>query len=532
MRSTFFILRYRLRAFGRGIRAHGFEIFFLGPLIVGGALWVVDRNLGHLRQPLADALASGAISAAVPETASLVLALLLVALSLPATFSELYGQRRSAAMLDTLPVAEISRYHASLAVELTRCLPALAVLLLSAGALGGRLLPSPGQLAGRTARCLAALITLALLRCLATLILAHARRRAAGSRSRWRIAGRWLALLGVLALALAAPHPSLRFLLLPLLAPAAQLETTFLETLGSPIGDPALWAHPLALATTAAMLYLLVRRLYLAWRRRDLEVARPLSLPPQSLSEGSRAQPSGATRRAGRGTSRLLAWLRRSPRLGISPALAALIGRDLKLVLRRFSPAVPLSFGLALTIQAVVATVLLATSLPPAWLPRLAVAGLTLSTLATVALVPFLLKHQLPRFWIEKSTGVDLEQIWRAKLWLAGLLAAIPFASGTLILLAAPDLEPMLKGTAMLQLIATTVIVASILGLAVFEIAAQPLLGLVFGSLVGLALAALFVVYPKAWWLWAVFYGYVAGQIAGRATRRVRLVEVEARASS
>ena len=146
--------------------------------------------------------------------------------------------------------------------------------------------------------------------------------------------------------------------------------------------------------------------------------------------------------------------------------------------------------------------------------------------LAIVALVPFLLKHQLPRFWIEKSTGVDLERIWAAKLWTAALLALLPFAAGVVILAAAPDLSSAGKAVAILQLAAAAWIVTSVLALAVFEIAAQPLLGLLFGSLLGLALAALFIFYPQAWWLWAVGYLWVASQIAGRATRRVRLVEV------
>ncbi len=486
---TLLILRYRLRALRRWIGGHAFELFCLAPVIAGGVLWVVDRQLSQLRVPLARFLADPPAS----NAASLALALLLVAVALPATVRELYDHRGASGTLDALPVPGAARFHASLAAELARALPALAVLLLAAGALAGELLPPAAALAERSGRLLAALLTLALSRFASALTLVH---------FRLLVRGRWL-LPGTLAiLAVAAPHPAARLLLLPWLAPAAQLERVFVDALGAS-GLSSAWAGPWPLAATAAVLYLLARGQYLAWHRRDLEVAGRLS---------------GA--RTGRLAARLLA-------LSGRPA-AVQVGRDLALVLRRFSPAVPLAAGLALLLDAAVLAVLTDSALPDLWRQRLAVAGLVLSVLAVVALVPFLLKHQLPRFWIEKSTGVELEQVWRAKLGTAALLAGVPVLTGAAILLAAPSLAAAAKGTAILQLLAASWIVTSILGLAVFEIAAQPLLGLLFGSLLGLALAALFVFYPQAWWLWAVLYAWVASQIASRATRRVRLLEVEA----
>ncbi len=487
MRPTLLILRYRLRALRRWTSAHAFELFVLAPVIVGGVLWVVDRQLTHLREPLARSVA-GADSAAA--AGSLAVALLLVAAGLPATLRELYDHRGASGTLDALPVPASARFHAALAAELARVLPALGVLLLAAGALAGDLLPPAAVLAERSGRLLAALLVLAISRFAATLMLVH---------FRLLTRGRWLVLGALSTLAVAVAHPAARLLLLPWLAPAAQLEWVFLDALEAPEAGAA-WAGAWPLAVTLLALYLLARSLYLAWHRRDLEVAGRLS---------------GA--RVGRLVSRLLAFSAR-------PA-AVQVGRDLALVLRRFSPAVPLAAGLALLFDGAVVAVLADSSLPSLWRQRLAVAGLVLSVLAVVALVPFLLKHQLPRFWIEKSTGVELEQIWRAKLWTAALLAGVPVLVGVVLLLAAPGLDAAAKGAAILQLSAAAWIVTSVLALAIFEIAAQPLLGLLFGSLLGLALAALFVFYPQGWWLWAVLYAWVAGQIAGRATRRVCLVE-------
>ncbi len=521
MRTTLFILRYRLRAFLRGVHAHGFEIFFLGPIIVGGALWVTDRNLGHLREPLttlfetqleaqleAQLAGQSLIGTQMLNFVTLVGVLLWIALGMPATLRELYGQRRVGGVLDTLPISERVRFHASLAVELTHTLPTFLVLLVALGALGGELVPSATVMGERVWRLLAALPALALARMVAALVMAHWRHPARRAGERIAQIGRWLAGTAGLGLALAAPYPALRLLLLPLLAPATQLEITAFAASGVAGRAFGGWAELWTLALATVGLYGTARFLYLAWHRRDLEVAQRLT----EIRKNRRLRNLGH-RLAGSATAR---------------PLTAQINRDAKLILRRFSPAVLTSTGLALTLQGVVLTILFNAEMPALWRQRLAVTGITLSVLAIVALLPFLLKFQLPRFWIEKSTGVDLEQVWKTKLWTAALLALLPWATGTLLLIAAPDLEPAARLTAFLQLAATSWIIASIIGLAVFEIAAQPILGLVFGSLVSLAIAALFIFYPQASWLWIPLYGYVASQIAGRATRRVRLLEVTA----
>ncbi len=497
---TLLILRYRARTLRRWVGAHAFELFCLSPIIVGGVLWVLDRQLTQLREPLVQWFSGDGPVAGIT---GLGLALLLAAAGLPATYRELYDHRRANGYLDALPIPGLARFHASLAAELTRTLPAFGVLLLAAGALGGELLPSAAVLAERATRLLAALLVLATGRFATALLLGHFRLLARGG---------WLAIGILVLLVLGTPDPSSPWLdarallLLPWAAPAAQLQAVFSGALQMPFaGDVS--AQPWALALTALILYGCARGGYLAWHRRDLEAT---------------------SRLGGRGRWWNARRLESRPRM-IRPgnAVGVQVGRDVALVLRRFSQAVPLAAGIWLLLDGVALAVLADSRLPDLWRQRLAVAGLCLSVLAVVALVPFLLKHQLPRFWIEKSTGVDLEQIWKAKLWTATLLAGAPVLAGTVILLLAP-FSLAERGTAILQLLAAAWIVTSIVALAVFEIAAQPLLGLLFGALLGLALSALFVFYPRAWWLWAALYVYVAAQIAGRATRRVRLLEASA----
>ncbi len=481
------LLRYRARVLRRWIGAHAFELFCLAPIIVGGVLWVLDRQLTHLRGPLARLW--GQEHPSLGAT-GLIVCLLLIAFGLPTTFRELYDHRRASGYLDVLPIASTTRFNASVAVEMVRVLPAFGVLLLAAGALAGDLLPPVADLASRCLRLLAALLTLALGRFVAALLLGHYPRLARG----------WWWLAGFLVLfAIAAPERIRWLIFLPLWAPATQLQAVVTEALGlAGQGTNSVGFEALALASTAGALYLAARTGYLAWHRRDLEVVAP--------TVGIRRRAIGfLTRKTG--------------------AIAVQVSRDVTLVLRRFSQAVPLAAGIWLLLDGVSWTVLADDRLPELWRQRLAVAGLALSVLAVVALVPFLLKHQLPRFWIERSTGVDLEQIWRAKLWTAAVLAAAPALVGVAVLSTA-SIDLAARGVAILQFLAAAWIVTSIVALAVFEIADQPLLGLLFGALLGLALSALFVFYPKAWWLWAALYVYVASQIAGRATRRVRLLEV------
>ena len=186
----------------------------------------------------------------------------------------------------------------------------------------------------------------------------------------------------------------------------------------------------------------------------------------------------------------------------------------------------PLVLAAAVVIDLAVVLAAVDGRLPQLWVERLLVAGPTLSVLALTSLVPFVLAYQLPRFWMEKSTGVALEAVWRSKLLLAALLAVGPLLVGLALIVLLHPGHPLATAAACLQLIASATVVSSIVGLAVFEIAEQPFMGLTFGALVGLAVAALFVFYPAAWWLWLVVYGYLAAQIAGRASRRVRFTEV------
>ncbi|MEM6794908.1 MAG: hypothetical protein AAF725_13090, partial [Acidobacteriota bacterium] len=274
------------------------------------------------------------------------------------------------------------------------------------------------------------------------------------------------------------------------------------------VASPACVSEDPLFQSTLALSAIVLGWVHLAWRRGDLE----------SYLQQRRA---GAPRLL---AARLLEVLP----LPRAPQLRALVRRDLRLVTRRFSPAVHVGAGLAA--GALVAALVLGLdrdlTMPDAWRRAAMVAAATLAVLATVSIVPFLLRAQLSAFWLEKVTGAPLRHVWQAKVLLSMLLAAPVTAGGVLAILTLAPGDPAQRGLAVAQLVAAAFVVSSFVGVACFEIATEPLIGVVWSGLLALALAAIFLFYPKAFWLALLGYLWAGSKIAGRASRRVRLTEV------
>lgn len=207
----------------------------------------------------------------------------------------------------------------------------------------------------------------------------------------------------------------------------------------------------------------------------------------------------------------------------------ALLRRDVRLVLRG-GPAT----GVAALVAAVCLLAATATLLDPRLVDaanadllrrRLVVGFAALGCLAAAAITPFLAGHQLPRLWLERAAGMPLAAPARAKALLAVILAAVPAALG-LLLVAALPVDPLLRLAAAGQLLLAWLFLGSTLGLAVYEIPEEPLLGLLFAGLVASALTALVLFVPNVWWLWTLGWGWLVGQLAERSTQRLMMLEV------
>lgn len=498
------ILVARARLLRRWVVEHAFVLFVLGPIVVGGVLWAGERQLLALREPLGQLLRADA----APGPVGWGLAAVVLLALWTGTLREVYGRSRPGEdLLDALPVGEGSRFVAIAGSCLVRSLvPAL--LILGALAVLDDGPAAPGSWPVRAALVALAVATLAALDLLLVYVLAAVR---------WLTLPRLLAAAAVpLAGFLWTPlRPLLHLASRPLEAPAALLEGALRSALGVAMPVGVAGELPYALRVAAVELGALVvvaGVLSVLRRRHDLE----------HVQQVLRSRSGGLLSR----------WLRRPLPAPLEwrleqrwdATLTAGLRRDLRLVARRFSPVVQLAAALALACEALAVALVVGGRIAAQWHGEVLVIGGVLTVLAWSSVVPFLLSHELPRFWIERSTSVEPERVWGAKALLAGLLAVAPLAVGVgTIVVLLPLGEAWLPA---LQLLAAGGSVAAVVGASVFEIAEEPHLGLLFAAFVGLALATLFVAYPKAWFLWLAGAGWVVGMMVDRGARRVRFTEV------
>lgn len=487
-RRAWILWRARARVGRRRVAEHAFVLFALGPLILGAVAWVSKRYVEGLREPLLEVLGATPDPFGRP---ALVLGLTLALVLWPGSLASLFG--RGDDPIDALPVSEATRLGVAMGEAVVRALlPAVILAAASSVLLEG------GFDLGRTLFALPVAWTAAALVAWVDLLLAAVLVHFGAANLGGLLA------LGTLGAALAAqPLAPARAPLFPFGAGGALVQGV---VAGERPWLPALSTTVAVVVTVVVALVVLVPR----WRRRDLERAR-----------------AAETQRGGRRRRLALALLDRAPFASVPASVTAQLRRDLRLVARRFSPAVHLAVGTALVAFALAFT--LATD--PAYAPAVRrgglVLGVALAVLATVSIVPFLLKHQLSVLWLERSAGVEPASLCRAKALLAGLLAVPPTALGMVLALAVAPGGPSDRLVAAALVFLAASAVASVVGLAAFEIAEEPLLGLVFAGFVGLALAALYVAYPLAWWLWLAGQIYLASVLAERGPRRVRFTEVE-----
>lgn len=487
------ILRFRVLAQARALRAEAFALAVLAPLVLGTLAVVGGRLLPLFGPGIRRLLEPGAGGFGF---AAMVLALLITAAGLGATFDELYPRQGRSLLLDCLPVALGPRFADLWSGRVFGLMPWLAGILVLAMLLArGAAMPAWTLAGVWVLRVAGALVVLAGLQIVAVLVLVRF--------GAWRPA----VLAGIAAVlmvpALGRPSAPVAIVLLPWRVPAAQIGTVLAQAAGLEVAPRA---HTSAWATCAAALMLMLLGALLAhrWQRRTRQSAR--------------AQAHGGSRRAGR-------WLARLAR-PLEPAPRALWVRDLLLVLRRFSPAVDVAAVLSLAALAAAASALRLEG-SAFWRARLAMLWIAAAVLALVALVPFVLRHQLPRAWIERAAGVAPAAIWRAKLWLARTLALPPALAGALALLALAPGDRLARALDAATVLAAAWMVASIIGLASFEIAERPGIGVVFGGLVAGAMAALLILYRALAPAWILGYLLLASTVADRATRRLRFTGVQ-----
>lgn len=468
------LLVARFRTWRRQLWSHAFELFVLGPIVLGGAIAIADRYL-MVGTPYLASLLAEPVGA---RRLGLLAALIFSAVAGAGVFRELYGDRGGSALLDILPTSDRQRLVLTAWAAPVAALPA-ALLWWGGAAALEHWTGAPGLPLGQTP-------FLAWLGFLALILLDHLLIQLAVRLRLLRAVPLAIGLGALLALWIFDPGSPLLFfwsvpgdLLAATWANAAGTAQTF-ELKG-------LLIHLLLTSTLGALLFL-------RYRRADLDHAQGL----RSVFRAWRLLPTARS------------------------ATRALVRRDLLLVLRRFSPLVPLAFAVSLGLVLLLPLLVARSGLPPLALARTFAAGSVLAVAAWVALLPYLLAGQLRTFWLESSLGTTASDLGRAKATTALILAAPPALVSALL---AFLLLPQEAGRTAICILCAALTLAISMGLTIWETPFEPAIGLLYGLLVGGAIAALFVLAPAGWPYWLAGYVYLAFQLLGRVRERVASLE-------
>jgi hypothetical protein len=240
-------------------------------------------------------------------------------------------------------------------------------------------------------------------------------------------------------------------------------------------------------------------------------IAHALSLRLHSLPTRQRGIVSGV------GMLMRLALRRHLPE-----GLRALVVRDVLLTLRFFSFGVVLHFIGALLCLALMMN-LLGEVREDARAVQVVTGMTTAFGVACLALLtPRLLKFQLPYWWLERSTSMPADFIWRAKIWHANVIS---FIFPLVVVSVRVSMLPTSTSQAVLVLVEqvlTGILVASFAGALIFETHEQPWLGALFSGLGATAFALIMVLVH--WAIFFVIFPYLMRQFEERGEGRIHFL--------
>ncbi|MDT7808910.1 MAG: hypothetical protein QOJ70_2723 [Acidobacteriota bacterium] len=471
----------------RWARANLYALVVLTPLVLGMTYFGVGRMVRE---------AEWSPTEAQTFAAAVVAAACLLALSLSRASVEIYHVRSPEWVLDALPVSAASQLAAALLQRAARTLAvgvaALALRWLAGGAADARSLASVLLL-------VCVLAAGEVLSALEWIHRAHMRtRRHVGVEAQGVFAVMTQGLLALLSFAASSFAGGL--LLADVLRPGglALLSRTALLACG---------------VFTAALLAGLSGVLHERWRAGDAEFAKRLGAREM---RGDFVEALARRVCGGRG------------------ALSSQLARDLRITLRGFSSAVYAAAGVCVLVVVLLVALLAGGVVPEGeaagwasatWMPRvLAVKfACVLATASLVSVLPVLIAHQRPHLWLERSTGLEGEDAWRAKLYLARVmtLPAPVAAWGAGVLCGA------VPGSYVVPLLAECVwlwwLVSTVAGGLAFEMPDEPGLALILVLCAALAAGGLTAfVWPAGLAIYAMGVQPLCMRGVMRASQRMR----------
>ncbi len=479
MQRAVLLLRYKLLQAIRLSLENLYTLFLLGPAIALFVYLIVE--------PYLQAMADGVYQApSVQQMEIAGSALLLLALLYPISTvaAELYPVQSADSYLDSLPLSLAQRYTSVLLIRLGKNLPLILIIaiLVCATALKRGTVPDPVALAVNLA-----LIWLQLAALQSVLAVFGAHYEMLDGLRLLPIAGLYLAA----ALYVAAYLP-LAGALDAFICLAKSLFTGDLQT---PL--PARIAFSLTITSLSMAVSFLG---YRKWAITDRDAVERHLSQTATIPLVERLA-SGIERRWG-------------------AQVAHQLGRDLLLTFRFFSSSVYLSVASAALFE--VAVVVFATrySNVGAEFEIAVQAACASATFALSALAVAMVRYQMRFFALERPLPLHAADLYQGKLLYARLVSLpVPICTAILSLIVG-DLSLADVGMLVLKLLLVWLLVASIVGGLVFEMASRPVLAIPFIAIASLSIASLTI---RLWWLWVIIYPYLTDKLEARGRQRAYL---------
>lgn len=479
MRRAILLLRYKLLQAVRFSLENLYVLLLLGPAITLIVYLIVE--------PYLQAMADGVYQVPSVEQMEIIgSALLLLALLSPISTvaAEFYPVQSADSYLDGLPVSLSQRYISILLIRLGKNLPLILIItiLVCATALKRGTVPDPVALA---VNLVLIWLQLAALQSVLAVFGAHYE-MLDGSRL-LPIAGLYMAA----ALYIAAYLP----LAGALDAFICLTESLFTGSLQTP--PPA----RIALSLAVTFLSMAVSFLgYSKWAITDRDAVE------RHLSQTATIPL----------VEKVATWIER----GWGAQVACQLVRDLLLTFRFFSSSVYLSVASAALFE--VAVVVFATRYGNVGVEfEIAVqAACALATFALSALAVAMVRYQMRFFALERPLPLRAADLYQAKLLYARLVSLpVPICTAILSLIVG-DLSLADVGMLALKLLLVWLLVASIVGGLVFEMASRPALAIPFIAIASLSIVSLTI---RLWWLWVIIYPYLIDKLEARGRQRAYL---------
>lgn len=194
--------------------------------------------------------------------------------------------------------------------------------------------------------------------------------------------------------------------------------------------------------------------------------------------------------------------------------------RDLLFTLRFFSSSISLSLACALLFEVALLVYAFRYTSTGVEFEIAVQAACALATFALSALAVAMVRYQMFFFALERPLPLRAADLYQGKLLYARLVSLpVPVCTAILALVLG-SLSLMDWAMLVLKLLLVWLLVASIVGGLVFEIASRPLLAIPFVAIASLSIASLTI---RLWWLWIIVYPYLTDKLETRGKQRAYL---------